>query len=367
MGADPAPSNDGVAAKKRTGRWQQVRRLAKLASAIIAAAGIASAGIGYVVNGAQFFVQIAEYFQGRSELRSLIASADERLRHGDNESAWRFNAKARELAPGSEDAAAQQARIAMKWIEHAQYSSAAGGPKNFSEIVDPLRSALLERLADASIKEKADIHAHIGWANFLRYRDGNPSADVAEEFDAAIAEDPDNLYGHVMRGFWILWQGGPIDKARKDLDFALRSSTDPAFSDHLIMSALTNITSDDFMAAAIEYADKIRQTGRNIDDHTKSQLIWYYSIAMHSKDVLQTLSRAMPAGEQTLVLDWLRQADMDPSLKRVAAYFIAYFTESDGKKAEALQLYRDLVGSSPDMDEYVTQLSQAAVTRLQKQ
>jgi hypothetical protein len=232
---------EGVPAKG-TERWQRIRRLATFVSAVIAAIGIASGLIGYLTTGAQFFSDIEEYFQGRSVLHSLIAAANDRLAQTDYEAAWRANAKARQLAPRNAAAAEQQARIAMKWLENVHLSS-SGGPQYFSDVVDPLKAALVERLAGTHDREKADVHAHIGWANFLRYRDGRPKSDIGEEFDAAIREDPDNLYGHVMRGFWILWEGGPIDKARGDLDLALRSSTDPAFSDGLVMASLTNITS----------------------------------------------------------------------------------------------------------------------------
>jgi tetratricopeptide (TPR) repeat protein len=365
VGTDAPAPNEGVPAKGAE-RWRRIRRLAKSVSAVIAAIGIASAGIGYITSGARFFSEIADYFQGQSELRSLIAAADERLAHDDYEAAWRTNAKARQLAPRNAAAAAQQARIAMKWLEDVRLSSAAG-PQHFSDVVDPLKSALIERLAGAHGRERADLRAHIGWANFLRYRDGHPETDIIEEFDAAIGEDPDNLYGHVMRGFWILWNGGPIDKARGDLDIALRSSTDPAFSDMLIMSGLTNITSDDFKAAAIEYADTIRRTGRDIDDHTKSQLIWYYLLCLHDNDLLTTIGKTLPAGEQILVLDWLKQANIAQYKKRVATYFMAHFAERDGKREEALGLYSDLVRTSPGKGEDVTRLSQAAVSRLQKQ
>ena len=151
-----------------------------------------------------------------------------------------------------------------------------GGPQPFfHDVVDPLKSALVRRLPDTYGREKADLHAHIGWANFLRYRDGFPRTDIGEEFDIAIREDPDNFYGHVMRGFWTLWEGGPVDAARSDLDLALHNSTDPSFSDGMIMSGLTNNTSDDSLAAAVEYAEKIRLAGRNIDDDMKRRLVGY--------------------------------------------------------------------------------------------
>jgi hypothetical protein len=72
-------------------------------------------------------------------------------------------------------------------------------------VVDPLKSALVRRPSTHG-RERADLHAHIGWSNFLRYRDGRPKTYIGEEFDTAIREDPDNLYGHAMRGFWMSFQ-----------------------------------------------------------------------------------------------------------------------------------------------------------------
>jgi tetratricopeptide (TPR) repeat protein len=364
VGTD-GPALDVGDPARGTERWSRIRRWAKSISAIIAAIGIASAGIGYITNGVQFFSGIAEYFQGQSELRSLIVAADERLTRTDFEAAWRTNAKARQLAPRNADAAAQQARIAMKWLENVRLSS-AGGPQSFSEVVDPLKSVLIERLASTQGQQKADLHAHIGWANFLRYRDGRPQTDIVEEFDAAISEDPDNLYGHVMRGFWTLWNGGPIDKARGDFDIALRSSIDPAYSDRLIMSGLMNNTSDEFMAGAIEFAEKIRKAGRNIDDSSKSKLIQYYTICLRNKDLLARFSKTLPAAEQEVFLDWLKQADIEAYKKRVATYFMAFFAESAGRRDEAVRLYSNLVSTSPNTGEDLTRLSQEALRRLQQ-
>ena len=360
---DPAPEETVPA--RGTERWRRIRRWAKSISAIIAAIGIVSAGIGYITNGVQFFSGIAAYFQDQSEVGSLMVAADERLTRADFEAAWLANAKARQLAPRNAAAAEQQARVATKWLENVRLTS-AGGPQSFSDVVDPLKSVLIERLASTRGREKADLHAHIGWANFLRHRDGRPQTDIVEEFDAAISEDPDNLYGHVMRGFWILWNGGPIDKARGDLDIALQSSTDPAYSDMLIMAGLMNSTSDEFMAGAIEFAEKIRKAGRNIDDSSKRRLIWYYTNCLRDMDLLARISATLPAEEQTLFLDWLKQANIPASEKRVATYFMAFFAESAGRREEALRLYGELVSTSSGTGENLTRLSQGALSRLQQ-
>jgi hypothetical protein len=334
-------------------------------AAIVAGAGIVFAAIGYITDGAQFFTHIEDYFQDRSEQRALIATADDRLAHGDFQTAWAANGKAKALAPRDEAVAAQQARIAMKWLEDVHVSSTTG-PKSFTEVADPLKAALLERLPATKGRDHADIRAHIGWANFLRYRDGSPKTDIAEEFDAAIAEDPDNFYGHLLRGFWSLWNGD-IAKARPDLAIAMQSTVDPAYSDGMIMAGFTNSTSDDFMAAAIEYADKIRAAGRMIDDHAKGQLLWYYSMCLHDKNLLAAFGKTLPANEQIAFLGWLKQGDVTASNKRAADYFIAYFSEQDGKKDDALRLYNEIVNTSQDKrNEIVAVMAAADAKRLQK-
>lgn len=342
----------------------RMRRWAKSISAIIAALGVASAAIGYLTNGAQFFSEVTEFFQGRSELHSLTETADERLAHKDYEAAWRANAKARQLGPRNAVAAEQQARIAMRWLEDVHLGS-AGASKMFTEVVDPLKAALIEQLPGAHGQEKANLQAHIGWANFLRFRDGKPEVDILEEFNAAIVEDPDNLYGHVMRGFWTLWKG-TLDRARPDLDAALRSTTDPAFSDRMILAALTNKTSDEFMVAAIEYADKIRRAGRKTDDHTKGRLLWYYFICLHDSDLLAKISKTLPADSHIALLRWLAEGEVSTHDKRVATYFMAHFAEVDGKKDEALRFYENVVGQAPDSSDDVARLAQADLRRLQK-
>lgn len=358
-----SPAPEGAPAEGAQ-KWKRIRRWAQSISALIAAVGIAAAGIGYITDGLQFFTRIADYFEDQSELRSLIAAADERLTRSDFEAAWLANAKARELSPRDAAAAEQQARVAMKWLENMR-SGSADGRQTITQVIDPLKRALIERLADTEGRERADIRAHIGWANVLLFRAGRPQTDIAGEFDAALAEDPNNLYGHVMRGFWILSNGGPIDRARGDLDIALTSTVDPAYSDMLIMAGLTANTSDAFMVGAIEYAEKIHKAGRTIDAGSRRTVLWYYSIGLRDMDLLAKISAIVPADEQVAFLDRLRQAETAEREKRVAAYFMAFFAERAGKKDDALRLYRELVSTSPGPDEDLARLSQGPLRRLQ--
>ena len=353
----PAPDETDTA--KGPAWWKRMLRWGKTASAVIAAVGVAAAGIGYITDGVEFFTGVGDYFEDRTEVRSLIAAADERLTRSDFEAAWQTNAKALGLAPSDTAAEEQQAKVAMKWLESLRAASDG-------KVVDPLKAVLIERLADTKGRERADVRAHIGWANLLLSRGGGPQTDIAAEFDAAIAEDPGNAYAHAMRGYWLLLSSrGPIDTARADLDLALTSTIDPSFSDGLIMSGLTSRTSDDFMLGAIEYANKIREAGRTIDAGTKKTLLWYYSIGLRDMELLAKISALLPLDKQTVFLDWLRQAELADRDKRIATYFMALFAERAGNRDSALGLYRELVSTSPGATEDLFRLSETAVRRLQ--
>jgi len=73
----------------------------------------------------------------------------------------------------------------------------------------------------------------------------------------------------------------------------------------------------------------------------------------------------LPPDEQTVFLDWLRQAEIQERDKRVATYFMAHFAERAAKRQDALGLYRELVSTPPGATEDLFRLSQAAVRRLQ--
>jgi hypothetical protein len=347
-------------------RWPTVRRWAKYTSAIIAGVGVAAAGIGYLTSGVDFFSQATGYFRDRTRLHTLIVSADERLKHSDYQAAWSLNNQAHQLSPRDTDVATQQAHIAMRWIENVRISSAAG-PQTFGAVVDPLKAVLITRVEGRKGRERANIEAHIGWANFLISRDGTLPIDVGEEFEAAIKDDPDNFYGHLLRGFWVMWQREPVENARADFEVAMRSDVDPAFTDRIIMAAITNTTTAENQAAALSYADKIRQTGRDIDSHTKSSLMASYYFSLHDKDLLSKIEDALPPGEQIQLLSWLKQGTGDPGKQRTIDYFIAHFCERDGRKQDAIKIYSELISSSKDKEnDTLAMRAQADIRRLAK-
>ena len=78
-------------------------------------------------------------------------------------------------------------------------------------------------LAAARGERRADLQAHLGWADFLRGRDGI-ATDPAALYRNALADDAGNVYAHTMWAHWLVWQGGKLEgEVRQHLEAAARS------------------------------------------------------------------------------------------------------------------------------------------------
>lgn len=329
----------------------------KLATALTAIVGAGTAVYG-------FYTTISADSTRHATAAALIKQADSQLQGKDYALSWEANAKALELEPRNAAALAEQARIAMAWLENVRLSSKPGAT-TFGDIVVPLQDALVGRAALVRGSELADIKAHIGWARFLRSRDGVAGLRIAEEFDEALTIDPGNMYGHVMRGFFILWQGGRPQDARADFDAALASGVDPPYRDRMILSALFNADGDEYRFAAIEYANRIRKTGRTIDRDLQRHLLWFYEGGLADIEYLKRLARVIPLDEHIAMLDWILTGQVDQQRRGNDDVLKAWFMEAAGQRQEALALYQRIVATtSRQSGNRAAELARSGVRRL---
>ena len=107
----------------------------------------------------------------------------------------------------------------MQWLRDGR----PGPGRGFSEIVDRVVPGLERAVAEpaAAGQRRADLLAHLGWARFLKSRDGVITADPAADYARALAADPRNAYAHAFWGHWILWQHGDLAAAMRHFADAL--------------------------------------------------------------------------------------------------------------------------------------------------
>lgn len=333
-----------------------------LLSPLMKVVGAISAILGLATAIVSAYSAISGHFAQREAFAGLIKAADTQLHDGEYYASWNANAKALTIEPKNGQALAQQARIAMRWLEDVRLSSKPGA-KIFGDIADPLEEALAQRATAVKGSALADVEAHIGWARFLRSRDGVTGLRILGEFTDALALDPANMYAHVMKGFFLVWQGEPVDAARADFDAALQSGTDPGFRDLMIISALTNFHTDAHQLAAIDYTNRIRKSGRTIDADLKERVLWAYENGLGDLEYLAQLARLVPANEQIANLDWLMQGQ-NADRQRNDRVLRAYFMEQAGQAPEALALYKEIVDTSADTNYRVMGLARSGIRRL---
>ena len=259
------------------------------------------------------------------QVGELQAMADRQQRAGDFQDAWtsldraaatagRGSYLARLASPP--DAERQAVRIAqedlaMAWLERA---SAAGGAR-FSDLVDPLLPALTSGAEAASGRRKADLLAHVGWAQFLKSRDGAAEGVEPEPFyRRALEADPSNPYAHAHWGHWLAWKRRPLDEAAVHFDAALASGRVRPYVRGVQLAALqlarTGASQGAYLAAV---ADMVKNQ-EPVEPAVRNAVFALYARACDDAARLDRLVAAVPPAAQIAVIRALFfDVDFDPA------------------------------------------------------
>ncbi len=233
----------------------------------------------------------------------------------------------------------QQQDVAMQWLRDGR----PGPGHAFSEIVDQVVPELERAVADSAIvgQRRADLLAHLGWARFLKSRDGFTTADPAADYAGALAVDPHNAYANAFWGHWMLWQRGDLAAASAHFAEALadpRAGKNPlrGYLRTLNVSALRNAPSLQTDAALLVLINSMRVGGEPIDAGTRDTLKNVYQGFGRDPQETAALLQAVPPAVQAATLQQL--AFDDPVMRAVLAQLL----EAAGRRADALQVWRAL-------------------------
>jgi len=245
-----------------------------------------------------------------------------------------------------------QEDLAMEWLENV---SASRG-QTFSDIVDKLVPVLSRGLARSSGARKADILAHLGWANFLRWRDGNRQLNPELQYREALEIDAANPYAHVHWGHWKLWMRGSSEDARQHFSAAVASGRARDYVRRIQLAALKNLGSEgdrEFLTVT----NDMRKNNEKIDSRTRNDLYSIYSFACamrYDADLFTKLLAAVPATEQLTTFQALfydaHDKDFDERKRPGRDACLATLLEAAGQREEALRLWRALRQDLPPKD-----------------
>lgn len=327
-------------------RWQAVGSALKWVGGITAVISL--------VFGMVRANELYSSWRERSEaVEELVRAGEFQMQAKDYQGAWQLLAQALELEPGSHDARDLQITLAMAWLRNMRVS----GKQSFTAVADRLLPALYRGATSPRGVAAADVLAHIGWANYLKSRDGNRQVEIGTYYERALELDPSNVYAHAYFGHWVLqganWRGDTgydLEKAKRHFAAALDSGRAPDYAANLALTALTQSSAEGADPEALRQASRLRSTGFALTAKLRTALLGAYSPGMVGympREKLELLTSAVPPRELLETFLWL--LDGLPSRDRRNhryKFVVAMLTEAAGDKAEALSLYRALRSNS---------------------
>ena len=267
----------------------------------------------------------AEIRDRQRQVGELQAMADQQQRAGDFQKAWASLERAETTvgegsylarlasSPEAERQAVRAARedLAMAWLERA---SAAGGAR-FSDTVDPLLPALTRGVETAAGQRKADLLAHVGWAQFLKSRDGGAEAtDPEPVYRQAIGADAANPYAHAHWGHWLAWKRGPVEEVAAHFDAALASGRARPYVRSLQLASLQLAGNGAGQAAFLTAVADMVRNQEPVAPGVRNVVFLLYERACGDDTRFARLAAAVPPATQIAVIRALFfDVDFDPA------------------------------------------------------
>ncbi len=299
----------------------------------------------------------------------LLSTGKTQQEARDYAAAWKSFEEADRVKEGNREVRAAQESLAMAWLEEGRLSR---GEAKFEDLVGKVLPVLQRALPQAEGVRKADLLAHLGWAEFLRSRDGSYDVPPDDYYQQALKIDPDNPYAHAMLGHWILWNHGDVSEAEKHFSVALNSGRAHDLVRGYQLAGLNNRDNEEARLELLRVVNEIRKNKEQIDARTTKWIwdIYYCRLGQSGRTAeREALLAALPPGEQLTTFSWLFDVpDFDPSRKWLREYYRAILQDAAGKRTEALQTFLKVRSTlSPDVVPSIRSDVEAAIRRLSKQ
>jgi hypothetical protein len=254
--------------------------------------------------------------------------------------------------------------LAMEWLR----SSRVPEGTQFSTIADKLVGTLTVGANASSGARKADLLAHLGWAYFLKQRDGDESLRPDTEYKEAVAADANNPYANVFWGHWILWNHGPLSGANERFAAALSSGRARAVVYQFQLSALANVRSNEMDAAWLRVLSDMQAGGEKADSALRDEVCNRYAQALQDPALKQQILAQVPATRQVeLLQSALQSGGLSEVQKTTLDVALAESLEEAGRSRNALEVWKRIAVELKSQPHSIwSERVDAAIKRLSK-
>lgn len=237
-------------------------------------------------------------------LQAEITAAAQLCQVGNHAVAWDQFTLVASRFPEDETLRLAREDCGMRWLREMRVSD----KETFSALTGKVQPLLAQGLARSNNERRADLRAHLGWADFLRSRDGVAAPDPIPQYRAAVEDDAGNVYAQTMWAHNLAWKSATLDEAVSHFAIAARAARERAWVRDMQFAAAFSRRA--FYGYTLVAADDMRKQGEAPSTQQRDQ-IWRYVIdgpmlvPAERRDLLAALTPA----DQVATFEWLFPAD----------------------------------------------------------
>ena len=307
----------------------------------------AAAFIGLAVLGGGIGVWRAyEHWRICGDAARFVGEATLQQGAGSYAAAWDRYADALEACPSSDEAIVGREELAMEWLRNIRVDAAR---ETFRDIANKVQPALSRGAVALNDQRAANALAHLGWADFLRTREGASGLDPIRYYEQAVARDPQNPFAHAMWGFQIMWTRGSIEAARAHFDKALVSELARPYVRRMELHAFLSRGNPEGENEVLRVVTEMRLHREALPAGTSNDSlrwdIWnvYFGRLVRGHNRASFLAALSPS-EHLATLNWLFPEGILPESKRQPYLFmLAQLQEYGGDHVKAVGTYTTLL------------------------
>lgn len=320
-----------VAAVDAVRRPARPWRVFALLAGIVLAGGLGLAG----------YTQWQKQRLAQAQATTLAATAQQLCESKDHALAWQRYDEAIARYPDHQSLRRAREDCGMRWLREIRVRE---GKETFTDIVNRVLPVLAEGAANANGQRAADLRAHMGWANFLRIRDGAGGLDPQAHYQKALAEESSNVFAHAMWAHNIMFKDGPIESARQYFASALASGRERAYVRELQFAAMLNHMESSAQIEAARIAGEMRKAGEEIDERLRERLWTYvYYAGLLSESRRMSFMAGMRDPDNPATFRWLfPENQVREDRRNLWRFFLASLEQAAGERDAALTRYEAL-------------------------
>lgn len=303
------------------------------------------AGMALVVALAVLgYAQWQKRVAAEAQAAALTTAAKQLCDAGDHALAWQRYDEAVARYPDRKPLRLAREICGMRWLREIRVRV---GKETFTDIVNRLLPVLAEGAISADGQHLADLHAHMGWADYLRNRDGAGGLDPEAHYRKALAVELSNVYAHAMWGHYLIARKPPTEEGKQHFAAAVASGRDRGFVRTLQFAALLEYGRFEGQIEALRVAGEMRRNGEAMDQAKRDRL-WsvVYSPRLLQGDWRVQRPRfmaAFPDADGPATFRWLYPEDQVNERHRDQwQFFLASLEQAAGERDAALARYEAL-------------------------